>query len=221
MLLAVAASKGPAYVGASDHCGWAILMTVAGDGTFIDRRRIELLDDGLPIFPHHHDGQGIPIDQAVALVERVNRSAEACAKASLETLAASVSMKIAAIAIRKNPSLPDTIAERITNYRAQTMADGVMFRNALAKAAEARGWSVHWYEAKHVMAEAASALGRKSIDALLDETGDALGTPWQKDHRQAMAAAIAASGDVRITPRKPPRSTAGAPRPSRSTRRRS
>jgi hypothetical protein len=41
-------------VGVSDHGGWAILITVRGDGTFVDRRRVELVDDELPKLPHHH-----------------------------------------------------------------------------------------------------------------------------------------------------------------------
>src|SRR5262249_28476788 len=30
-------------IGVSDHGGWAVLVTVARDGTLLDRRRIELL----------------------------------------------------------------------------------------------------------------------------------------------------------------------------------
>jgi hypothetical protein len=68
-----------------------------------------------------------------------------------------------------------------------------MYREALAQAATARGWLVHWYDARSVSKEAAKVLGRPNVDELLETTGAALGPPWQKDHRQAMAAAIAAS----------------------------
>jgi hypothetical protein len=131
------------------------------------------------------------VREAVALVERVSRSAEERAMACLEALATTVPMKIATIALRKCPPLPETIVERLSNYRAQNVADTVMYRNALAQAAKAKGWSVHFYDAKHVHSEAAHALGRKTIDDLLEKTGAALGPPWQRDHRMAMAAAIA------------------------------
>ena len=178
-------------VGVSDHGGWAILVTVARDGSLVDRRRVELVEDTLPKIPHHVQAQGLPIDEAVALVERVARSASACASACLEKLTADLPMTVTGMALRVCPPLPPTIAERITNYRARNNADWVMYREALAQAAKARGWSVHWYDAKRVMTDAATALGRRSIDDLLDKTGAALGPPWQKDHRLAMAAAIA------------------------------
>src|SRR5258707_10910082 len=57
-------------IGVSDHGGWAVLVTVARDGTLLDRRRVELVGEGLPKLPHHSEGQGLPLDEAVELVER-------------------------------------------------------------------------------------------------------------------------------------------------------
>jgi hypothetical protein len=58
-------------IAVSDHGGWAVLVTVACDGTLLDRRSVELVDDGLPKLPHHHEAQRLPLDEAVALVEGV------------------------------------------------------------------------------------------------------------------------------------------------------
>jgi hypothetical protein len=173
--------------GISDHAGWAAVVCVAG-GEVVDRRRVELIEPGLPTLPHHHDAQGLPIEEAVALIERVRRSAEACARKALGALPAGVG----AIAIRKRPLLPATIAERITDYRAQCVADTVMFRDALVQAARELGWSVSEYEAKTVFQEAAEALGLEDVSARLREIGEALGPPWGKDQRLAMAGAVAA-----------------------------
>jgi len=167
-------------------------MTVQADGTLLDRRRVELVAKDLPAMPHHHEGQMLPLRQAVALVARVQASARECAADSLAVLAAEVGAPIAGIALRACQPLPETVEERITNYRAMCVADWVMYRQALAQAAEARGWRVHWYDAKKVQAEAARALGRPSIDDLVKQAGKKLGPPWQQDHRTAMAAAIAA-----------------------------
>ena len=177
-----------AVAGISDHCGWAVVVCVA-NGEVLDRRRIELIAPSLPNLPHHHEGETMPIDEAVALIERVRDSAASCARTALEALPAGV----AAIAIRKRPTLPPTIAERITDYRAQTMADSVLYRDALAEAAKALGWSVCEYNAKTVLHEAAEALGLEDISARFQEIGKALGPPWQKDQRLATAAAIAAA----------------------------
>ena len=35
-------SKKGGIIGVSDHGGWAVLVTVARDGTLLDRRRVEL-----------------------------------------------------------------------------------------------------------------------------------------------------------------------------------
>jgi hypothetical protein len=79
-----------AVIGISDHGGWAILVTVARDGTLLDRRRVDLVDEGLPKIPHHSDAQRLPLDEAVALVERVRASAERHAKLVFDAVAVMV-----------------------------------------------------------------------------------------------------------------------------------
>ena len=76
------------------------------------------------------------------------------------------------------------------------MADSVMYREALASAAEARGWSVYWYDRESVFRDAAAALGRKDIGALLRAMGRSVGPPWQAKHKLAAAAALAATRPV-------------------------
>lgn len=186
-----------AVVGVADHGGWAVLMTVSRDGALLDRRRVELVDDGLPKLPHHHEGQRLPLVDALVLVDQVRASAERCARARLDELAREVDADVVGIALRVRPPLPATVAERITDYRAMCVADWVMYREALASAATERGWTVHWYDAKHVLTEAASVLGRDSIDGLLEETRRTFGRPWQKDHRMALAAGITAFASSR------------------------
>ena len=68
-----------------------------------------------------------------------------------------------------------------------------MYREALAAAAEARSWSVHWYDRERVFRDAAEALGRQDIDALLSLMGRSIGPPWQAKHKLAAAAALAAT----------------------------
>src|SRR5579884_3628851 len=132
-------SKAGCVVGVSDHGGWAVLVTVAPDGGLIDRRRVELVDDALPALPHHHEGQMLPPDEAVALVERVRLSAEHHAQLALDAVALAAP-RILGVALRSCPPLPPTITERITDYRARNVADWVMYRKALAAAGVGRGW---------------------------------------------------------------------------------
>jgi hypothetical protein len=186
--------SGGRIIGISDHGGWAVLVTVAGDGTVLDRRRVELVDQDLPKIPHHSEGQALPLDEAVALVERVRVSAERHAKLVLEEVAKAVPGPSFGVALRECPPwLPPTIAERIKDYRAQNVADWVMYRKALAAAAEERGWAVHWYDAKKVLDAASKALHIEDFDAHFLQLRRSIGPPWDKDHRVAMAAAIVAA----------------------------
>jgi hypothetical protein len=186
-------SSADAIIGVSDHSGWAVLVTVTADGTLLDRRRVELIDEGLPKLPHHHDAQALPLDEALELVERVRVSADRHAKLALDAVAGALAPRVRGIAIRACPPLPPTVAERLRDYRAQNVADTVMYRNALAAAAERRGWAVHWYDAKTVLDAACDALHVESLEARFLQLRKSLGPPWGKDHRVAMAAAIVAA----------------------------
>ena len=200
-----------ATVGVVEHGNSAVLVTIAAGGTLLDRRCIDLTDRGLPTHPHHHEGswavgrylnspwaRTISLAEAVALVDRVRAAAERGAREGLASLAAAVPVPIASIAIRVCPKLPPTTEERIADNRAQTFADSVMYREALAAAAEARGWSVHWYDRERVFSDAARALGREDVEAFLHEMRRSIGPPWQAKHKLAAAAALATTG--RTTP---------------------
>ena len=193
-----------AAVGVAEHGNSAVLVTVGPDCELLDRRSIDLTS-GLPTHPHHHEGswavgryrdspwaREISLAEAVELVERVRESAARRAREGLDALAATVPVPIAAIAIRVCPALPPTTEERIADNRAQAVADSVMYRDALAAAADARGWSVCWYDRESVFRDAAAAHGREDSAAALSAMGRSVGPPWQARHKLAAAAALAA-----------------------------
>lgn len=200
------AALAAATVGVVEHSNSAVLVTVAHHGEILDRRRVDLTGRDLPTHPHHHEGswavgrylntpgaRAISLADAVALVERVRGAAARGARKELAALAASVAQPIATIAIRACPKLPPNIEERIADNRAQTVADSVMYREALATAAEALGWAVRWYDRERVFQEAAEALGCKDIHVFLHDMGRSVGPPWQAKQKLASAAAIAAA----------------------------
>lgn len=198
-----AQARNEAIVGVAEHGNSAVLVTLAGNGDLLDRRHIDLTH-GLPTHPYHHEGswavgryadspwaKPISLGDAIALVERVHEAAARGARESLEALATGIAAPIARIAIRICARLPPTIRERIEDTRAASTADSVMYRQALAAAAIARGWSVFWYDREAVFADAAR-LGTKDVDAFLRAMGKQAGPPWQAKHKLAAAAALAA-----------------------------
>jgi hypothetical protein len=198
-----------AAVGVAESGNSAVLVTLAPGGELLDRRSVELTR-GLPTHPHHHQGswavgryantrwaRSISLAEALALVEEVRVAAGRGAVDALEALATGVPSRIARIAIRACPPLPATAEDRIRDNRAQSMADSVMYRQALAAAAQARGWSVDWYERERVFSDAAAALGGQDLDAFLSAMGRSVGPPWQARHKLAAAAARAGRVDGR------------------------
>jgi hypothetical protein len=196
--------KRRATVGVVEHGNSAVLVTLAPDGALLDRRSIDLTR-GLPTHPYHHEGswavgryvnspwaRPTSLAHAVALVEEVRRAAAVGAREGLAALADAISVPVGRIAIRACPELPSSTEERIADSRAASMADSAMYREALALAAEARGWSVHWYDRARVGREAAVALGAEDLDGFLRAMGKASGPPWQAKQKLAATAALAA-----------------------------
>ena len=203
---------GAASVGVAEHGNSAVLVTLGSAGRFLDRRRVDLTRD-LPTHPYHHEGswavgrylnsswaKTISLPDAVALVARVREAAARGARESLAALAATVTVPIGRIAIRVCPPLPPTTEERIADTRAANVADSVMYREALATAAEAHGWSVHWYDRDSVFRDAAARLGGQDIDTFLQAMGRSIGPPWQAKHKLAAAAALAAAQSISSSP---------------------
>ena len=194
-------------VGVAEHGNSAVLVTVSPEGALLDRRRVDLTR-GLPTHPYHHEGswavgryvdspwaKPMTLPRALALVEEVREAAARGADEALEALAIAVKAPIARIGIRTCPPLPPTTEERIRDTRASNVADSVMYREALANAATARGWSVVEYDREQVFGEAAKAfrLDLEDVEAYLQAMGRPIGPPWQAKQKLAAAAALVAS----------------------------
>jgi hypothetical protein len=188
-------------LGIAHHLGWAVAVTASADHEVADRRRIELIEPGLPAAPIHHEGgphlmhrRGDPLDDAAlaALVADVRASVARTASAALDDLATALPEPIVSISLRAWPAdFPEDIAaQRRVPY--ESRADSAMYLQLLAELARDRGWDVHAYDAKHVEDEAASLLGVRAREVLHGPRAR-LGPPWSKDHRTALAATIVAT----------------------------
>jgi hypothetical protein len=177
-------------LGIAHHLGWAVAVTASADHRVVDRRRIELVEAGLPAAPiHHRAGKLLDDDAAAALVATVRASAARVASASLDRLAAAVPEPIEGMSLRAWPrEFPRDIAvQRRAPYASR--ADSVMYRQVLAELARARGWAVHLYDAADIEGLAVDVLGARAEEVLHGPRAT-LGPPWTKDHRMALAATI-------------------------------
>jgi hypothetical protein len=185
-------------LGIAHHYGWAVAVTASADHWVVDRRRIELIEPGVPTAPIHHEGgphllhrSAEPLEDTVlaALVSDVRASVVRATSVSLDELAAASPEPIVSMSLRAWPAdFPGDIAvQRRVPY--ESRADSVMYCQVLAELARQRGWAVHLYNSKNVEAEAAHVLGERA-DEVLYGPRTTLGPPWSKDHRMALAATI-------------------------------
>src|SRR4051812_6564483 len=127
-------------VGIAHHFGWAVAVTASDDHVVVDRRRIALVEPGVPAAPVHHDGTALDDDALAALIDRVRASATRATSRSLDDLAAAVGAPVVSLSLRAWPlDFPQDVAtQRRVPYEAR--ADSVMYREVLDEAARARGW---------------------------------------------------------------------------------
>jgi hypothetical protein len=193
--------SGGLRVGIAHHLGWAVAVTASADHEVVDRRRMELIEPGLPAAPVHHEGgphllhrktQALDDDALFALVAKVRASVVRATSVELDDLARAVPAPIVSMSLRAwPPDFPEDIAV-LRRVPYESRADSVMYLQVLAELGRTRGWAIHVYEAKVVESAAARTLGT-GADAVLHGPRATLGPPWSKDHRMALAATILVS----------------------------
>jgi hypothetical protein len=164
-------------LGIAHHFGWAVAVTASADHKVVDRRRIELVEPGVATAPIHHEGKPLDDAAAAALVAHVRASAVRATSDALDELARALAAPIVSMSLRAWPAdFPQDIAvQRRAPY--ESRADSVMYRQVLADAARARGWDVHFYDAKDVEGRAIGTLGERA-DEVLGGPRSTLGPPW-------------------------------------------
>ena len=178
-------------VGIADHLGWAIAVAASGDHEVVDRRQVKLIEPGLSAAPIHYESSRLDVAATAALVAQVRASVVRATSAALDEIAAVLPAPVHSISLRVWPlDFPVDIAvQRRAPYEAR--ADAIMYRQALSEVAQARAWEVHLYDARAVVSQAARMLAERA-DEVLQGPRVALGPPWTKDHRTALAATIVA-----------------------------
>ena len=185
---------GGVRLGIAHHFGWAVAVTASADHRVVDRRRIELIEPGMPSAPIHHEGKQLDDAATAVLVAQVRASVVRATSDALDELATALAQPIVSMSLRAwSLGFPEDIAvQRRAPYEAR--ADSIMYRQVLAEHARARGWDVHLYDAKDVEAQAASKLAGRADEILLGPRAT-IGPPWARDHRMALAATIVAGED--------------------------
>jgi hypothetical protein len=190
-------------IGIEDHYGWANLVSVAASGpdiSIIDKRRVDLIEPHLPASPYHHETLRMRTSEAEQLVRTVQASAHKRARTALAILITELAPATCrAIAIRTPPlaELPAKVAEAHANYFVMCRADGMIYHQALTRAAAQLNLTMHHFDKSKIIELAAHVRGLKSatLEGQLNALGKTLGPPWRKGHVIACAGALVANVD--------------------------
>ena len=194
--------------GLKAHSGWSALVVVgisSGELRIVDRRRIDLVEkeDSAWAKQPYHAADGLDPDEARNLV---TRAIEAAHRVAVREMRAAVKRAgeckhdIAACALLVPRPMPNWSTDEIlaVHFRMHK-AEGVLFPDALARAAKACGLRLLAIPEKQLFEEVESAL-RVPLSGLMEQIaslGKSVGPPWGKDQKSAaLAAMVALQGDA-------------------------
>ena len=190
----------PGVISVADHTGWAHLICVTARGgrpVVVERRRVTLIEPGLPTQPYEHDTRAMREDDAQALIARVRRSIAACTTLALERVVSELAPACGAVAlaIRKPPfpRIPSSVRAVHDSYPLLCSADGMLYQDALCRAAKRHGLEVRLFQRGEEVELAAKSIGVEpdDIEEFVARAGRPAGPPWTQEHRRAYAAGIA------------------------------
>jgi hypothetical protein len=184
--------------GLKAHSGWAVLVVVGqsnGDVVIVDRRRIELVENEWAKQPYHA-AENLKPAAARDLVKRGIQEAE---RNSLREMRAAIKREtargneVSACAVLVGEPMPDwTVDEILAVHFRMHKAEGVLFRDVLARAAERCGLKVVAIPEKQLHAEEALSISTSALAKTIATLGKSVGPPWGKDQKDAALSALLA-----------------------------
>ena len=171
-------------LGWRSHSGWAVFVVARRPGPAPDvlaRGRVDLVKGSLPRQPYHAIVEGgLSLRAGSALIARVEKAAVTAAIAATESAVNDHSVAAVGV-VGRNRNVPDELERILASHALLHAAEGDLFERALIDAATHVGLPVLLVEPHGI-----------TIGPALDGAGKVLGPPWQKDHKHAAAAALAA-----------------------------
>jgi hypothetical protein len=198
--------------GVKAHSGWAALVALGRAGSelqLVERCRMELVereDASWARQPYHAAERLNPADAR----KLVGRGLESARRIAVREMGAAVGRvreaghDVTACAVLAVDPLPDwTVDEILAVHFRMHKAEGVLFREALARAATACGLTFFGIAEKQLdeQAERALATPVNSLRSTIASLGRSAGPPWGKDQKDAsLAAMIALQGQENAPP---------------------
>jgi hypothetical protein len=176
------------------HSWWAVVVAVSGTSAspvIVHRERVTLLDDASVREPYHA-AVALPPAEARALIGSVEEAAAAAAAARIRGLVSSLGSVAAVGVVGGNRRLPTELSRILQSHARIHASERDLYERAIIEAATRAGLPVTTIPASGALFEHASRVLRVALEPSLAALGKAVGPPWQKDHKEATAAALVA-----------------------------
>jgi hypothetical protein len=176
------------------HYWQALVVAVRGTATspeIVHREEIILIDDEATREPYHA-ACAVPIDEARALIGSVENAAAAAAAKAIKGLVSSLGSVAAVGVVGGNRKLPSELSERLAAHARLHASERQLYEQAIIEGATTAKLPVTTIAATgKLFADASRVLGVE-LAPTLASLGKSVGRPWQKEHREATAAALVA-----------------------------
>jgi hypothetical protein len=172
----------------------------------VDRRRVELVEEADVQWAKqpYHAAEGLPSHEAREVVQRGVEAARRLAVREMRAAAKrarEAKHEIVACAVLvADPMPPWSVEEILAVHFRMHKAEGVLFRDALARAADACGLRLVAIPEKLLteQAEGALATSASALKKRMATLGKSAGPPWRRDQKDAaLAAMIALQGHAK------------------------
>jgi len=192
--------------GLKAHSGWAALVVIGGTDRIeiIDRQRLELVqhDEASWAKQPYHAAEHLAAADARRLVQRGIDAAQRHATRAMREAVARAERdghSVTGCAVLMGKPMPAwTVDEILAVHFRMHKAEGVLFRDALAQAAQACQQRLLAIPEHELADHAARALGLTAgaVAKTISTLGQSAGPPWGKDQKDAALAALVALGRV-------------------------
>lgn len=184
--------------GLKAHSGWAALVALGkqdGELLVVDRRRVELVEEEWARQPYHAAEELEPDDARKLVKQGVAAAHRIAVREMRVALAREQARKneVTGCAVLVGNPMPEWSVEQIlaVHFRMH-QAEGVLFRDALIKAAQKCSLNVVELPEKTLIDDAVKALRLSASDLSkqIAALGKFAGPPWGKDQKDAALAAM-------------------------------
>ena len=187
------------------HSWWGVVVAVQGSAespAVLHRQQVTLVDDESLREPYHaaaaHVGGRAGVDaepflgKAKELIESAERQAVTAAAAAMKGFVSSLGPIAAVGVVGGNRRLPAELIARLAGHARLHEAERDLYERAIVDGATSAGLRVTMLPAKgSLLADASQGLG-VALEPVLAALGKSIGPPWQKNYREATAAALVA-----------------------------